>query len=33
VFLAIGTVGELRDQFRSLAEKLRKQPVARETRE
>jgi hypothetical protein len=33
VFLAIGTVGELRDQFRSLAEQLSKQPAARETRE
>ncbi len=33
VFLAVGTVEELRDRFRSLADELRKKPVARETRE
>jgi len=33
VFLAIGTVGELRNKFRSLAEDLRNKPAARETRE
>lgn len=33
VFLTIGTVSELRDKFRSLAEELRNKPVARETRE
>lgn len=32
VFLTIGTVEELRGRFRSLAEELRKKPVARETR-
>jgi hypothetical protein len=33
VFLAIGTAGEMRGQFRSLAEGLRKKPAAREPRE
>ena len=33
VFLAVGSVSELRDKFRSLAEELRNKPVARETRE
>ena len=33
VFLTIGTVGELRDRFRLLTEKLRNPPVVREPRE